>query len=156
MVDGIANGLYPGLFLVLAATPDVLDGPRGIATLRPLAERLSGNQLDLYGPRLHLPALDRERLLQLLERVRAVYQVAHPGEARDANLPAFLADTWTRALGGRVEKLPRLVIKKYLDVLGILRSVPGYDPYKQYKANRADPDVRPEERDDQAAFVEAF
>ena len=154
LVNDILGGRFPGLLLALAVTPEALDGPRGFNDVEALLQRFIGHPEDPSGPRLYLPAFDRQRLLLVLERVSDLHRVAYPDVALDAGLPAFLADAWMQAFGGRVDRLPRLVIMKYLAELGRKRFNPSYDPYREYHADASDPAVTPEERGDQTPSPE--
>ena len=39
-IDDLYQGRFPGLYLVITATPAFFDGPQGVQRLAPLAQRL--------------------------------------------------------------------------------------------------------------------
>ncbi len=142
IVDDCDAGSFPYCYFLFTGTPDFFDGSKGIKSLDPLYDRLK-----LTGDREHpnlrqtqivLRKFDREKLLLVAQKVRTMFQVAHPDppldpeRTSDAVIEA-MADRVTGKLGGRVDVVPRLFLRELIDVLDRVQEYPDYDPREHYK-----------------------
>ena len=137
-LDEIANGTYPGLYLLLTGTPAFFDGPQGIKRLPPLEQRLHerfGADPRFDNPRaaqVRLLAFDHPRMMEVGRRVRDLYPAKDPARLQakvdDAILDA-LARSVAGALGGKVGIAPRIYLKKLVgDLLDRVDTFEDFDP----------------------------
>ncbi|MFG1952681.1 BREX system ATP-binding protein BrxD [Micromonospora sp. NPDC048830] len=146
LIDEVHADRFPGLLLVITGTPAFFDGPQGVQRLAPLAQRLAtdfGPEPRWDNPRavqLRLPGFTSDALVELGQRVRAIYgSPAVDARVDDAYL-ATLARAVTGALGGRVGVAPRVYLKKLVaDVLDRVDQFADWDPRRHYELTlRAD------------------
>lgn len=124
LVDAIARGDYPGLYLLITGTPAFFDGPQGVRRAPALSARLHTDFDEdprFDNPRavqVRLAAFDEERLVEAARRVRALYPADHPeriqAKVSDEVLRA-LARSVTGQLGRKTGIAPRLFLKKLID-----------------------------------------
>ncbi|SEJ17605.1 P-loop protein of unknown function [Deinococcus reticulitermitis] len=158
LADQVGNG-FPGLYLVLAGTPEVYSGMRGFKDLPPLAQRFEDSTLDtshpnLRGPQLPLPRFGEAQLEQVMARLRDIWEVATGLSSRlDPNFGPYLARGWARKLG---DMAPRIAIREYVSVLDRVRDYPDFDPYSSYQFTVPAADLRDEEKDVSVAEEDVF
>ncbi|MEV0003059.1 BREX system ATP-binding protein BrxD [Micromonospora sp. NPDC050980] len=146
LIDEVHSDRFPGLMLVITGTPAFFDGPQGVQRLAPLAQRLATHfdpEPRWDNPRatqLRLPGFTADALVELGQRVRAIYgSPAVESRVDDAYLSA-LAGAVTGALGGQVGVAPRVYLKKLVaDVFDRVDQFPDWDPRRHYELTlRAD------------------
>lgn len=149
LIDQVGSTV-PGLYLVLAGTPDVFSGARGFKDLPPLAQRFEDASLEtpypnLRGPQLPLPRFGEAQLEQVMTRLRYIWEVASGSpSALDPQFGPYLARGWTRKLG---DVAPRVSIREFVSVLDRVRDYPDFDPYAHYQFDVPVTDLRDEERE---------
>ncbi|WP_019289342.1 BREX system ATP-binding protein BrxD [Rhodococcus sp. R04] len=143
LIDEIHDGHFPGLYLLITGTPAFFEGRQGIQLLPPLADRLHTDfsrdpRFDNpRAPQLRLTGFDLDRLVELGGRVRELFcSGIDAGErvrstADDEFLRRF-AGAVAGSLGGRVGIVPRLFLRKLVDVLDVIELHPDFDPYADY------------------------
>lgn len=139
LVDAIDKNEYPGLVLIVTGTPDFFDNQKGVPSLEPLHDRIrvdfrNDRPDNLRAPQLRLFPFDEERLLKVARRVRDIYPATHPERIErrvDEGLIQDMVDTITRGFGGRIEVVPRLFLREFLNVLDLV-DLHDYDPRSQY------------------------
>ncbi|WP_437338614.1 BREX system ATP-binding protein BrxD [Sorangium sp. So ce394] len=124
LLDAMARGDYPGLFLLITGTPAFFDGFQGVQRAPALAARLHTDfdeEPRFDNPKavqVRLLAFDEERLVDVAKRVRSLYPADHPervqAKVTDEVLRA-LARSVTGKLGQRTGIAPRLFLKKLVD-----------------------------------------
>jgi hypothetical protein len=144
LLDEIAAGRFPGLYLVITGTPAFYDGPQGVQRLAPLAQRLATDFLpeprfdNLRAAQIRLPGFDLERLHLLGAAIRDLYT----GGAEDPDrIRARIDDAYLRdfagavagELGGQVGVAPRMFLRKLIDVLDRVADIPDFDPRAHYR-----------------------
>lgn len=144
LLDDLDDGRFPGLYLMITGTPAFFDGRQGVQLLPPLADRL---RADFSGearfdnpraPQIRLTGFTRERLLELGQRVRALYASGSAVPDRilktvDDGYLGVLADAVAGSLGGRVGVAPRLFLRKLVaDVLDRVDQFDDFDPRRNY------------------------
>lgn len=145
VTDQLGSGV-PGMMVVLAGTPDVFSGSRGLTELPPLAQRLDEPTLgtdrpNLRGPQLPLPRFGEAELIQVMERLRDLWALANGQSSRvDTAFASHLARGWVAQLG---DASPRVSIREYISVLDRAADYADFDPYEQYEFRTVD--LRPEE-----------
>lgn len=143
LIDDVDGGRFPGLMLVMTGTPAFFDGPQGAQRLAPLAQRLHVDFLAdpaFDNPRavqLRLPGFTRDSLLELGDRIRALYGSGHNDPERfatavDEGYLAEFAQAVVGQFGGRVGVAPRIFVKKLVDVLDRVDQHPTFDPRRAY------------------------
>jgi hypothetical protein len=162
LIDEIDAARYPGLYLLITGTPAFFEGPQGAQRLPPLAQRLhtdfSGDARfdNLRAVQIRLPAFDSERLIAVGIRVRDIYvegseRVRHVRGLVNDTYIHELADAVTGELGGSVGIVPRLFLKKLVDVLDRVDQYPDYDPRRDYALTVSESELTPEEREARGA-----
>lgn len=140
LIDEVHADRFPGLMVLITGTPAFFDGPQGVQRLAPLAQRLAtdfGPEPRWDNPRavqLRLPGFTIDALVELGQRVRAIYaSPAVDARVDDAYL-ATLARAVTGALGGQVGVAPRVYLKKLVaDVFDRVDQFADWDPRHHYE-----------------------
>jgi len=155
LVDEVATGRFPGLYLVLTGTPAFFDGPQGVQRLPPLAQRLAtdfNTDARFDNPRavqVRLPGFDQAGLVALGVKVRDIYAdgASAPSRLRSLANDAYVGELAAAVAGhlsGRVGVAPRLFLKKLVgDVLDRIDQFEDFDPRLHYALT-----VRSDEMDD--------
>lgn len=125
LVDAIDKNEFPGLMLLVTGTPDFFESQQGVPSLQPLHERIhvdfSPDQPDnLRQAQLRLRRFDQNRLLKVARKVRDIYPASHPERIErrvDEALMQVMVDTVTSGFGGRLEVVPRLFLREFVDIL---------------------------------------
>lgn len=148
LLDELARGI-PGLYLVLAGTPEVFDDRRGITELAPLAQRLDdptqrSAHPNLRGPQLPLPTFSQENLAAVMRRVNTLWELESGTSSRvPESFSDMLASGWTQRLGSRS---PRIAIREFISVLDRARDYPDFHPEQEYDFSLDAVVLTPEER----------
>jgi hypothetical protein len=154
LVDALAGGELPGLYLVVTGTPDFFDGYKGLKALQPLAQRVATrfdaeDRFDnLRAPQVRLPQFDEARLGEVGRKVRDLFPGRDAERVRSTVDDAFietLVGSVTTGFGGRVSVAPRIFLRELVDVLDRVDQHPDYDPRARYRLEIKDDDLRPEE-----------
>jgi hypothetical protein len=154
LVDALAAGDLPGLYLVVTGTPDFYDGYKGIKGLQPLFQRVTTRfdadpKFDnLRAAQVRLPSFDGERLGQVGRKVRDLFPARNVDRVvatvNDGFLDSLVASV-TSGFGGRVSVAPRIFLRELVDVLDRVDQHPDYDPRAHYRLEIREADLRPEE-----------
>lgn len=159
LIDEVDQGRFPGLYLIITATPAFFDGSQGAQRLRPLSERLhvdfsaSDSRFDNQrAVQIRLPSFNHEALVAVGQRVRDLFADHSPNAARILAVvdDAYLADL-ARAvagdLGGKVGVAPRIFLKKLVaEVLDRVDQFPDFDPRRDYRITIAGSELTDTER----------
>jgi hypothetical protein len=142
LMDEIAEGRFPGLYVLITGTPAFYDGTQGIQRAPALAQRLAVNFADprFDNPRavqIRLTGFDLEKLQLLGVAVRDLYATGASERIAavvDDDYIATLAGAVTGGLGGKVGIAPRLFLRKLVeDVLDRVDQFTDFDPRQHYK-----------------------
>lgn len=163
LIDEVDGGRFPGLYLLVTATPAFFDGRQGAQLLPPLAQRLhtdfsTGSRFDNpRAPQVRLPGFDHDRLVELGARVRDLFADGSDAADRvrslvdDAYL-STLASAVAGGLGGQVGVAPRLFLRKLVaDVLDRVEQFDDFDPQAHYALTVSDSELTEVERQAAAA-----
>ena len=162
LMDMLSEDRLPGLYLIVTGTPAFFEGPKGIKELAPLRDRLSVSfdgdpRFDnLKAPQVRLRAFDADRLRKVGLAVREIYPTQSPERLREKVSDAFvdaLIAKLTDGFGGRVDVVPRLFLRRLVDVLDRVDAHAEYDPWTQAKLTVDRGDLRDEELE---AFEQAI
>jgi adenosylhomocysteinase len=140
IVDAISAGRFPNTYFIFTGTPDFFEGRRGIPALQPLYERIKlDNPDDAYPnprqPQLVLRPFDKKKLLAVAHKVRDIFEAAYGPIDRRRVSGSFIeamTDRVTSKFGGRVEVVPRIFLREFVDVLDKVQQYPDYDPIVAY------------------------
>jgi hypothetical protein len=158
LIDEVASGRFPGLYLLLTGTPAFFDGPQGVQRLEPLAQRLHVDfQTDARfdNPRavqIRLPGFSIERLSVVGTKVRDIFQAHAVAPDRISTLVddtyiRDLAEAVTGRLGGKVGIAPRIFLKKLVaDILDRVDQFPDFNPREHYGLTISESELTPIER----------
>lgn len=156
LIDEVDGGRFPGLYLVITGTPAFFDGPSGVPRLPPLAARLAtdftGNPR-FDNPRavqIRLLGFDQHQLVELGVRVRDLFGSGAPprvGAMVDDSYLAQLAAAIAGPFGNQVGVVPRLYLKKLIDVFDRVELNDDYDPRRDYTLTVADGELTDVERE---------
>ena len=155
LIEELVGERYPGLYVLITGTPAFFTGPRGVARLPALEQRL---QVDFRGdprfdsaraPRIRLLPFDEARLLAVGRRVRELY----PATDR-ARLDATVGDDVLAAiitslsgqLRGQLGIAPRLFLRRLVDLLDKVDEHPTFDPKSHASLPFEEAEMSPEER----------
>jgi hypothetical protein len=129
IVDAASS--YPGLLWVITGTPIFFDDRKGVKGLEPLHDRIKYEEFNgvasLRQPQLNLKPFDRERLIQVAMRLRALHPDLPPEDAErrfpNATLEA-LVDRVTEGFRGDVGVVPRQFLRTFVNLLDTLADNP--------------------------------
>ncbi|MEW2442717.1 BREX system ATP-binding protein BrxD [Micromonospora marina] len=140
LIDEVHGDRFPGLMVVITGTPAFFDGPQGIQRLAPLAQRLATHfdrEPRWDNPRatqLRLPGFTADALVELGQRVRAIYGSPAVASRVDDAYLSTLAAAVTGVLGGQVGVAPRIYLKKLVaDVFDRVDQFADWDPRRHYE-----------------------
>ena len=139
IIDALDRGAMPRCFFLCAGTPALFDGSRGIRSVPPLYDRISVVQTDDYRnprqPQIVLPKFDTAKLELVALRVVDVYAMAYSEPDRERISHRFIRamiKKVTTKFGGRVDIIPRIFLKEFVDVLDKCELYDDYDPGDAY------------------------
>jgi len=139
IIDALDRGAMPRCFFLCAGTPALFDGSRGIRSVPPLYDRISVVQTDDYRnprqPQIVLPKFDTAKLELVALRVVDVYAMAYSEPDRERISHRFIRamiKKVTTKFGGRVDIIPRIFLKEFVDVLDKCELYDDYDPGEAY------------------------
>ena len=146
IIDTLDGGLLPHWYLICAGTPMLYDGPRGMRPITPLYDRIGqapreGEFTNPRQPQILLHAFDPRRLEEVALRIIEVYAEAYGAVDRDRISHRFIRTMVSRVstvFGGRIDIIPRLFLKEFVDVLDKCDLYPDYDPMAVYQTDPGD------------------
>ncbi len=155
LIEELAGGTYPGLYVLITGTPLFFDGPQGVKRSTALAQRLHTDfgpdpKFDsARAPQIRLHPFDLDKLVTVGRRVRELY----PSESTeriaakvDDSVLRALAATVSGGLGGKVGVAPRIYLRRLVALLDQVDEHPDFDP-KTHAALKIDPnEMNDEER----------
>jgi hypothetical protein len=157
LLDELAGGRFPGLYLVITGTPAFFTGTEGVQRLAPLAQRLHTDFRDdpqfdnPRAPRIRLRPFDFDTLFVLGSRVRDIYA---GGTSAADRIRAKCDDAFVRDLsrgiaaqfGERAPISPRLFLKKLIDMLDGVNDHAEFDPRRHGSIKLANAELTDQER----------
>jgi len=139
IIDAVDQGAMPRCFFLFTGTPALFDGSRGIRALPPLYDRINVIQNDAFKnprqPQIILSKFDTAKLELVALKVVDVYAQAYrePDRERISHrfIRAMIKKITTR-FGGRVDVIPRIFLKEFVDILDKCELYDDYSPFDAY------------------------
>jgi adenosylhomocysteinase len=139
IIDALDRGEMPRCYFLFTGTPALYDGSRGIRSLPPLHDRISVAQDDTFKnprqPQIILAKFDTAKLEQVALKVLDVYAQAYsePDRERISHrfIRAMIRKITTR-FGGRIDIIPRIFLKEFVDILDKCELYDDYNPAEGY------------------------
>ncbi len=139
IIDALDRGDMPRCFFLFTGTPAMYDGSRGIRSVPPLYDRISVVQNDAFRnprqPQIMLGKFDTSKLELVALKVVDVYAQAYTEPDRDRVSHRFIRamiKKITTRFGGRVDVIPRIFLKEFVDVLDKCELYEEYTPGEGY------------------------
>lgn len=139
IVDSLDRGEMPHSYFLFTGTPAFFEGPRGIRSLPSLFDRISVVQKDDFRnprqPQVILNKFDIKKLEQVALKVCDIYGEAYTEVDRTRISHRFIRamiQKVTTKFGGRVDVIPRIFLKEFIDVLDKCELYEDYDPWASY------------------------
>jgi hypothetical protein len=140
LIDALDRGDMPRCYLLFTGTPALFDGSRGIRSVPPLYDRISVVQTDSYKnprqPQIILSKFDTTKLEQVALKVVDIYSQAFSEVDRERISHRFIRamiKKITSRFGGRVDVIPRIFLKEFVDVLDKSELYEAYNPWETYE-----------------------
>jgi len=140
IIDALDSGSMPRCFLLFTGTPALFDGSRGIRSVPPLYDRISIVQTDSFKnprqPQIVLSKFDTNKLEQVALKVVDIYARAYSEVDRERISHRFIRamiKKITTRFGGRVDVIPRIFLKEFVDVLDKCELYDTYNPWETYE-----------------------
>jgi adenosylhomocysteinase len=139
IIDALDRGDMPRCFFLFTGTPAMYDGSRGIRSVPPLYDRISVVQNDAYRnprqPQILLGKFDTSKLELVALKVVDVYAQAYSEPDRERVSHRFIRamiNKITTRFGGRIDIIPRIFLKEFVDVLDKCELYEDYAPGDAY------------------------
>src|SRR5512136_51851 len=139
IIDALDRGDMPRCYFLFTGTPALYDGSRGIRSVPPLYDRISVVQTDAYRnprqPQIMLSKFDTSKLELVALKVVDVYAQAYAEPDRERVSHRFIRamiKKITTRFGGRVDVIPRIFLKEFVDVLDKCELYEDYNPADAY------------------------
>jgi len=154
LMDMLANGDLPGLYVLVTGTRDFYEGYKGLKQESALYGRVNvtfdGDPRwdNLRAAQVRLLPFDQDRLFEVGRRVRDLYPTAQPSRVQSVVSDEFLralVQQVTTGFGGKVAVAPRMFLRALTDVLDRVDLMQDYDPVAQYKLVLPEAQLDPEE-----------
>ncbi|MCX6689960.1 MAG: BREX system ATP-binding protein BrxD [Methanoregula sp.] len=140
LIDALDRGEMPRCYFLFTGTPALYDGSRGIRSVPPLYDRISVMQTDSYRnprqPQITLSKFDTGKLELVALKVIDVYSQAYREVDRERISHRFIhamIKKITTRFGGRVDVIPRIFLKEFIDVLDKCELYDKYNPWDAYE-----------------------
>ncbi|HUU75115.1 MAG TPA: BREX system ATP-binding protein BrxD [Methanoregulaceae archaeon] len=139
VIDTLDRGEMPNCYFIFTGTPAFFEGPRGIRSLPSLFDRI--NVIETEGfrnprqPQIILSKFDSRKLEQVALKVMDIYSQAYTEVDRSRVTHRFIRamiQKVTGKFGGRVDVIPRIFLKEFVDVLDKCELYEDYDPWESY------------------------
>jgi adenosylhomocysteinase len=140
VIDALDRGGMPFCYFLFTGTPALFDGSRGIRSVPPLHDRISIVESSQFRnprqPQIVLAKFDTAKLEQVALRVMDVYAGAYaePDRERVSHrfIRAMIRKITTR-FGGRVDVIPRIFLKEFVDLLDKCELYEDFNPNEGYE-----------------------
>jgi len=139
IVDLVDKNEIPGLFFLFAGTPSLFESAKGIRSIPPLYDRIGIISDDGFAnpmqTQIVLPKFNADKLEEVAYKVSEIYSEGY-GQVDVARVsPKFIKtmiSKVTNRFGGRVDIVPRLFLREFVDVLDKCALYTTYLPMEKY------------------------
>lgn len=143
LIDALDGGILPNWFIIIGGTTLLYDGARGMKSVPPLYERIGHvpEHTGFPNPRqtqIILKPFDARKLEEVALRVTSVYASAYGEVDRNRISHRFIRTMVERIcshFGGRVDVMPRIFLREFVDLLDKCDMYPDFDPMTGYDIN---------------------
>jgi hypothetical protein len=139
IIDALDRGEIPRCFFLFTGTPALYDGSRGIRSVPPLHDRISVVQDETFKnprqPQIVLAKFNTAKLEQVALKVLDVYAKAYSEPDRERVSHRFIRamiKKITTRFGGRIDIIPRIFLKEFVDILDKCELYDDYNPAEAY------------------------
>jgi len=139
IIDALDRGEMPRCYFFFTGTPALFDGSRGIRSVPSLYDRISIVPNDAFRnprqPQIILPKFDTAKLELVALKVVDVYARAYTEPDRERISHRFIRamiKKITTRFGGRVDVIPRIFLKEFVDILDKCELYENYNPADGY------------------------
>jgi adenosylhomocysteinase len=155
IVDMIDRNELSNCFFLFTGTPTFFEGAKGIRSLPPLHDRISMIVDNKFSnpmqTQIILPKFDVKKLEEISLRVIDIYAEAHSEVDKTRVSIRFvrtMIERVTGRFGGRVDVVPRLYLREFVDVLDKCALYDSYNPMEKYSfvAKENDISLKEEEK----------
>jgi adenosylhomocysteinase len=140
IIDSLDAGRMPHCYFLFTGTPSFFDSSRGIRSVTPLYDRIRVVGTDVYKnprqPQIQLPRFDTGKLELVAIKVIDVYSQAYREVDRERVSHRFIRamiKKLTDRFGGRVDVIPRIFLKEFIDLLDKCEIYEDYNPADAYE-----------------------
>ena len=140
IIDAVDGGRMPHCYFLFTGTPAFFDSSRGIRSLPPLYDRISVTDTGAYKnprqPQIQLLRFDTAKLERVALKVIDVYSQAYREVDRERISNRFIRamiKKLTSRFGGRVDVIPRIFLREFVDVLDKCEIYENYTPTDAYE-----------------------
>jgi adenosylhomocysteinase len=156
IIDALDSGRMPHCYFLFTGTPAFFDSSRGIRSVTPLYDRISVVGTDTYKnprqPQIELSRFDTGKLELVALKVIDVYSLAYYEVDRERVSHRFIRamiKKLTSRFSGRVDIIPRIFLKEFIDVLDKCEIYEDYNPANAYEfdAGHLKGDLKAEEEE---------
>ena len=140
IIDSLDSGEMPYCYFLITGTPSLFDGPRGFRSLPALFDRINVVQNDKFKnprqPQIILSRFDMNKLEKVALKVCDIYSNAYSEVDRERISHRFIRtmiNKVTGKFGGRVDIIPRIFLKEFVDILDKCELYDDYDPWAAYE-----------------------
>jgi len=139
IIDALDRGEMPRCYFLFTGTPAFFDGSRGIRSIPPLYDRINVVQDDTFRnprqPQIVLTKFDTTKLEQVALKVMDVYAKAYREPDRERISHRFtkaMIRKITTRFGGRIDVIPRIFLKEFVDILDKCELYDDFNPAEGY------------------------
>ena len=139
LVDMTDKNEIPGCFFLFAGTPAFFESAKGIRSLPPLYDRIGIIADDGFAnpmqTQIVLAKFDSEKLEKAAYKVSEIYSEGFGEVDKSRVSPAFIRAMIAKVtgrFGGRVDVVPRLFLREFVDVLDKCALYENYSPQEKY------------------------
>lgn len=134
LIDESGKNALPGCLIVFTGTDEFFEDERyGLKSYEALAERVLtplryGDFVSMRQPIISLESLDKERLANVIFKIRELYGIAYNCDARQlANDTAIsqLIDNWTIFGDENIDRKPRPILREFIQMLDLCEENKG-------------------------------
>lgn len=154
LVDMLANGELPGLYLVVTGTPEFFDGYKGLRGAQALHQRVAirfdanAQHDNLRAPQVRLQPFSGDRLVEVGMKIRGMFPARNPDRVFSTVDESFVRELVNKVVdgfGGQVAVTPRYFLRELVDIMDRVDLHETFDPRATYELKVDEGVLEPEE-----------